>query len=114
MEGVITSVALVFVGATGIAALLRLKLENKLLKQTLELAESERDTLGRRVSIAARLLHESEREVERLKNALLATPTPTVLSTGDIKRLISLCHPDKHGGKPMAVEMTQKLLSLRG
>lgn len=32
----------------------------------------------------------------------------------DIKRLLNLCHPDKHGGKPMAVDMTQKLLKMRG
>lgn len=35
------------------------------------------------------------------------------LSREDIKRLLSLCHPDKHDGKPLAVEMTQKLLKLR-
>ena len=36
------------------------------------------------------------------------------LSDEDIKRLLMLCHPDKHGGKKMAEEMTQKLLALRG
>lgn len=36
------------------------------------------------------------------------------LSEEDIKRLLMLCHPDKHDGKPMAVEMTKKLLALRG
>jgi hypothetical protein len=35
------------------------------------------------------------------------------LDDEDIKRLLMLCHPDKHDGKPMAVEMTQKLLALR-
>lgn len=38
----------------------------------------------------------------------------TQLSADDIKRLLLLCHPDKHGGKESAVQMTQKLLSLRG
>ena len=32
----------------------------------------------------------------------------------DLKRLIVLCHPDKHDGKQMAVEMTDKLLKMRG
>jgi integrase len=32
----------------------------------------------------------------------------------DIARLITLCHPDKHGGKASATEMTQKLLEMRG
>jgi hypothetical protein len=36
------------------------------------------------------------------------------LESDDINRLLMLCHPDKHGGKCMAVEMTQKLLALRG
>lgn len=36
------------------------------------------------------------------------------LSREDISRLLQLCHPDKHDGKPQAVEMTQKLLRLRG
>lgn len=32
----------------------------------------------------------------------------------EIKRLIQLCHPDKHNGKPMAVEMTARLVKMRG
>lgn len=31
----------------------------------------------------------------------------------EIKKLILLCHPDKHDGKPMAKELTDKLLKLR-
>lgn len=46
-----------------------------------------------------------------LEKGTLAAPNP--FSQEDIRRLISLCHPDKHDGKPMAVEMTQKLLSLK-
>jgi hypothetical protein len=38
---------------------------------------------------------------------------PAQLDGEDIKRLLMLCHPDKHGGKKMAEEMTQKLLALR-
>ena len=38
---------------------------------------------------------------------------PAQLESEDIKRLLMLCHPDKHGGKKMAEEMTQKLLALR-
>ncbi len=32
----------------------------------------------------------------------------------DIKRLISLCHPDKHNNRNAAKEMTQRLLELKG
>lgn len=39
---------------------------------------------------------------------------PKQLDGEDIKRLLMLCHPDKHGGKKMAEEMTQKLLAMRG
>lgn len=46
-----------------------------------------------------------------LEHGTLAAPSP--FSQEDIRRLIHLCHPDKHDGKPMAVEMTQKLLSLK-
>lgn len=47
-------------------------------------------------------------------NATANTCTQPHLSQEDIKRLIVLVHPDKHGGKPLAVEMTQRLLQLRG
>ena len=35
------------------------------------------------------------------------------LDQSEIKKLISLCHPDKHNGKVVATEMTQRLLELR-
>lgn len=39
--------------------------------------------------------------------------TPTkVFTNAEVRKLLQLCHPDKHDGKPMAVEMTQKLLTL--
>lgn len=44
-----------------------------------------------------------------------AEPTPSVsLSQAEIRQLISLCHPDRHGGKQAAVQMTQRLLQMRG
>lgn len=46
-----------------------------------------------------------------LEQGSLAPANP--FSQEDIRRLISLCHPDKHDGKKIAVEMTQKLLSLK-
>jgi hypothetical protein len=35
------------------------------------------------------------------------------LSDDEVRKLLQLCHPDKHGGKPLAEEMTAKLLALR-
>lgn len=46
-----------------------------------------------------------------LDNAVLNSQPQ--FSQEDIRRLISLCHPDKHDGKQIAVEMTQKLLQLK-
>lgn len=36
-----------------------------------------------------------------------------ILSEDDIKKLLQLCHPDKHEGKQLAVDMTHRLLELR-
>ena len=46
-----------------------------------------------------------------LENAVIGD---AAFSDAEIKTLISLCHPDKHGGKESAVRITQKLLKLRG
>lgn len=35
-------------------------------------------------------------------------------TSDELTKLINLCHPDKHDGKPMATEMTSKLLLLKG
>ena len=35
------------------------------------------------------------------------------LSEDEIAKLLRLCHPDKHDGRAIAVEMTQRLLELR-
>jgi len=35
------------------------------------------------------------------------------LENEDIKKLLVLCHPDKHNGKEIATEMTKKLLRMR-
>ena len=37
----------------------------------------------------------------------------TQLTQDEIKKLLQLCHPDKHGGKQLAVDMTARLLLLR-
>jgi hypothetical protein len=46
-----------------------------------------------------------------LKHASIAPPQQ--LDAEDVRRLIMLCHPDKHDGKQSATEMTQKLLRLK-
>ena len=44
---------------------------------------------------------------------LNSTPNTSGFTQAEIKSLIYLCHPDKHQQKPTAVELTQKLLSMR-
>lgn len=62
-------------------------------------------------------LHSEIANNVRLRRQLMVRvqPAPTTqLTDSDIQRLLSLCHPDKHGGKASATEMTQKLLAMRG
>lgn len=41
-------------------------------------------------------------------------PSPKVpFSKDELRTLIQLCHPDKHGGKKTASDITQKLIKLR-
>lgn len=46
-----------------------------------------------------------------LRGGLSASPD---FSDDDLKKLISLVHPDKHGGSKIAEEMTKRLLAMRG
>ena len=47
----------------------------------------------------------------RFREERSVAPTK-VFTNAEVRKLLQLCHPDKHDGKPMAVEMTQKLLTL--
>lgn len=42
-----------------------------------------------------------------------AANSATNLTKDDFRKLLQLVHPDRHEGKPIAIEMTQKLLELR-
>ena len=48
-----------------------------------------------------------------LERGVLPEDAPAVLSEDDITKLLQLCHPDKHGGKKSAQDMTAKLLGMR-
>lgn len=37
----------------------------------------------------------------------------TQFSEAELRTLLSLCHPDKHGGKESATRITQKLIAMR-
>lgn len=39
--------------------------------------------------------------------------SPQQFTQEEIKKLLMLCHPDKHNGKQMAQDITNKLLTMR-
>jgi hypothetical protein len=49
--------------------------------------------------------------VEQVRRAPAAAGSP--FGQEDMRRLLMLCHPDKHGGKQMAHDITAKLLKMR-
>lgn len=59
-----------------------------------------------------RLVHKSNSLIDRLK-MLEKSESLIKFSSDDFRKLLLLCHPDKHGGKTIAHEVTQKLLAMR-
>ncbi len=55
----------------------------------------------------------NEKGGEQFLEKATLQPVGIQLSKEDLKSLIQLCHPDKHGGKESAVEMTKKLNVIR-
>lgn len=87
---------------------------------TKALLELERDAMGARARIAEAKYNSLLREWNALVGKINAHGGESLFHKGrapfnieDLNRLIMLCHPDKHDGKPMAVSMTQKLLAMR-
>lgn len=84
--------------------------------------ESKYDKVQMKLRLALELLAEKEaqlawsqqmqanaiQEIERLRNVR------STFTKDEIRTLIRLCHPDRHGGSASATDMTAKLLSLRG
>jgi len=50
---------------------------------------------------------------ERILNGTSPAANTLGLTSADIKRMLQLCHPDRHRNSDLAVEITQKLLALR-
>lgn len=48
-----------------------------------------------------------------LDNATVGSASINGIDADDIKKIILLCHPDKHDGKKIAIDITKKLLSIR-
>jgi hypothetical protein len=50
---------------------------------------------------------------EKLFEQSSQSTQPTQFTDQELKRLIQLCHPDKHNSSQLSVEMTQKLNQMR-
>ena len=72
------------------------------------------DQLSAPADAASAVLRENERlrrENEHLRS--LADQPKLGLDVATLRALVQLSHPDRHGGSPLAVRITQKLLQLR-
>ena len=80
------------------------------LKRKIEAVELLEERLEKTERAALHYYHEAE----NVKRSLESASRGQAFSQDEIKTLIRLCHPDKHGNRQSAVRITQKLLSMRG
>ena len=77
------------------------------------------EELEREVRILTRIAQDRKFVISALrwelsrKSEVTNTGTPHTFTRKEIKQLISLCHPDKHHGRVLSKEMTQKLLTIK-
>lgn len=85
--------------------------------------ESKYDKVVMKLRLARELLAETEKRLawsqQMQANAIqeiarLRDQGSSSFTKDEIRTLIRLCHPDRHGGSAAATNMTAKLLSLRG
>lgn len=70
-------------------------------------------TLGETSSQLRHELHEALIEAAQLRARLRQAERASTIPPDVLKRLITLAHPDKHGGSRIATEATQWLLAQR-
>lgn len=107
------SFGLTFGGALGTA-----KVVSKFLPIHAKLTSAIREALEYKLMHAA-LQRKWNELVERINNKggeafLNSAPSKQLLTAPEIKAMLSLCHPDKHGGSKIAEDVTRKLLEFRG
>ena len=91
----------------------RRKLEDD--RYLLDIAQAQTQQM---ISKYRRLLRDWNNLVDRVnaiggEKALSGSVNALGIHEDDIKRLLQLCHPDRHRNSDLSVEMTQKLLQLR-
>ena len=84
------------------------KLNDKILKLEIELDCA--NSYGR---AARSYIAELEHTISLLKRELADKQQPSVFDDATLRKLISLCHPDRHDGKQTAQEMTALLNNIR-
>lgn len=92
------------------------------LQQEYERHEDQMFLSEKQAKILCRIAHidwdgtvEGQEEPKRERKQRTTRPPPEPeFETDLLKRLLHLCHPDKHGGSKMATEVTAKLLKMRG
>jgi len=77
------------------------------LKQKVRNMQSEKDALALQVKV----LHAQVAQLRATQGA--SSSYGSGLSRGFIKKLLMLCHPDKHDNSDLATEVTKELLSRR-
>lgn len=88
-------------------------------KSRFESLERVAATMADRINTLNMQLNYHKNLVNELRYRLLVAQnrSPTLSSSQfseeELKQLIRLCHPDKHGGSAAATKITQKLLALR-
>lgn len=83
------------------------QLQRQLLDETLanQLLQKKWNELVRRIN---------EKGGEQfLREGRIVGPSKNQFSPDDLRRLLQLCHPDKHNGSALAVEMTAKINKAR-
>lgn len=61
-----------------------------------------------------KLIERNDILLQRVADLLNESMNSSQFTQDEIRKLISLCHPDKHAGKATATEMTAKLNKMKG
>jgi hypothetical protein len=92
----------------------RLEKENRALRSELLELRSEVAVMNLKHGALSRKWNELVNQINRKGGQRFLDGMPAAqLSADDVRKLLMLCHPDKHGGKQMAHDMTAKLLAMR-
>ena len=95
------------------------RMEIRLAENYKEVMEAKVREISRRAEVASASRDKYRAYTEELYEqcarlrALNERTNAPVFNKEQLSRLISLCHPDKHGGRETAVSMTQVLIKLR-